>query len=193
MKYDIDSIKKRKEINNRIKKIIFIFLVIMLYNIVLLYMSYIDKFDTPQFYIYKAYIISTESMQPTLNKGDVIIIKKAKKEDLKENDIITYKDKGEIITHRIVEIKPNGNKYITKGDNNIAKDEQSLSFEDIEGKLVLKIPHLGNMVAGLKNGIVIILTILIFLIIHLNRIGMKEKSETRRMKKKIEDEKILGK
>lgn len=193
MKYDIDSIKKRKEINNRIKKIIFIFLVIMLYNIVLLYMSYIDKFDTPQFYIYKAYIISTESMQPTLNKGDVIIIKKAKKEDLKENDIITYKDKGEIITHRIVEIKPNGNKYITKGDNNIAKDEQSLSFEDIEGKLVLKIPHLGNMVAGLKNGIVIILTILIFLIIHLNRIGMKEKSETRRMKKKIEDEKFLGK
>lgn len=193
MKYDIDSIKKRKEINNRIKKIIFIFLVIMLYNIVLLYMSYIDKFDTPQFYIYKAYIISTESMQPTLNKGDVIIIKKAKKEDLKENDIITYKDKGEIITHRIVEIKPNGNRYITKGDNNIAKDEQSLSFEDIEGKLVLKIPHLGNMVAGLKNGIVIILTILIFLIIHLNRIGMKEKSETRRMKKKIEDEKFLGK
>lgn len=193
MKYDIDSIKKRKEINNRIKKIIFIFLVIMLYNIVLLYMSYIDKFDTPQFYIYKAYIISTESMQPTLNKGDVIIIKKAKKEDLKENDIITYKDKGEIITHRIVEIKPNGNKYITKGDNNIAKDEQSLSFEDIEGKLVLKIPHLGNMVAELKNGIVIILTILIFLIIHLNRIGMKEKSETRRMKKKIEDEKFLGK
>lgn len=193
MKYDIDSIKKRKEINNRIKKIIFIFLVIMLYNIVLLYMSYIDKFDTPQFYIYKAYIISTESMQPTLNKGDVIIIKKTKKEDLKENDIITYKDKGEIITHRIVEIKPNGNKYITKGDNNIAKDEQSLSFEDIEGKLVLKIPHLGNMVAGLKNGIVIILTILIFLIIHLNRIGMKEKSETRRMKKKIEDEKFLGK
>lgn len=193
MKYDIDSIKKRKEINNRIKKIIFIFLVIMLYNIVLLYMSYIDKFDTPQFYIYKAYIISTESMQPTLNKGDVIIIKKAKKEDLKENDIITYKDKGEIITHRIVEIKPNGNRYITKGDNNIAKDEQSLSFEDIEGKLVLKIPHLGNMVAGLKNGIVIILTILIFLIIHLNRIGMKEKSETRRIKKKIEDEKFLGK
>lgn len=193
MKYDIDSIKKRKEINNRIKKIIFIFLVIMLYNIVLLYISYIDKFDTPQFYIYKAYIISTESMEPTINKGDVIIIKKTKKEDLKENDIITYKDKGEVITHRIVEIKPNGNKYITKGDNNEARDEESLTFEDIEGKFVFKIPHLGNMVSGLKNGIVIILTILIFLIIHLNRIGMKEKSETRRMKKKIEDEKFLGK
>lgn len=193
MKYDIDSIKKRKEINNRIKKIIFIFLVIMLYNIVLLYMSYIDKFDTPQFYIYKAYIISTESMEPTINKGDVIIIKKTKKENLKENDIITYKDKGEVITHRIVEIKPNGNKYITKGDNNESRDEGSLTFEDIEGKFVFKIPHLGNMVSGLKNGIVIILTILIFLIIHLNRIGMKEKSETRRMKKKIEDEKFLGK
>ena len=54
MKYDIESIKRRKDINTRIKKIIFIFLVIILYNVVLLYMSYIDKFDTPSFYIYKA-------------------------------------------------------------------------------------------------------------------------------------------
>ncbi len=68
MKYDAESIKKRKEINNRIKKIVFIFLVIILYNIVLLYMSYIDKYDTPSFYVYKAYIISTESMEPELKK-----------------------------------------------------------------------------------------------------------------------------
>lgn len=193
MKYDIDSIKKRKEINNRIKKTVFIFIIILLYNIVLLYMSYIDKFDTPSFYIYKAYIISTESMQPTLKKGDVIVIKKVDKKDLRIDDIITFKVKGEVITHRIVEIDEVNGTYKTKGDNNNIIDDANLLFEDIEGKEIIKIPHLGNIVSGLKNGIIIILTILICLIIYLNKMEMKEKSNARREKKKIEDQKFIGK
>lgn len=195
MKYDIESIKKRKDINTRIKKIIFIFLVIILYNVVLLYMSYIDKFDTPSFYIYKAYLISTESMEPELKKGDAIIIKKVAEDQLRVNDIVTFKINGEIITHRIVRIDDvNSEKfYITKGDNNNVEDSDELRFSDIEGKQIIKIPHLGNIVAGLKNGIVIILVVLIALIMYLNRIEMKEKSEARREKKKIEDEKFMGK
>ncbi len=195
MKYDIESIKRRKDINTRIKKIIFIFLVIILYNVVLLYMSYIDKFDTPSFYIYKAYLISTESMEPELKKGDAIIIKKVAEDQLRVNDIVTFKINGEIITHRIVRIDDvNSEKfYITKGDNNNVEDSDELRFSDIEGKQIIKIPHLGNIVAGLKNGIVIILVVLIALIMYLNRIEMKEKSEARREKKKIEDEKFMGK
>ena len=195
MKYDIESIKRRKDINTRIKKIIFIFLVIILYNVVLLYMSYIDKFDTPSFYIYKAYLISTESMEPELKKVDAIIIKKVAEDQLRVNDIVTFKINGEIITHRIVRIdEVNSEKfYITKGDNNNVEDSDELRFSDIEGKQIIKIPHLGNIVAGLKNGIVIILVVLIALIMYLNRIEMKEKSEARREKKKIEDEKFMGK
>ena len=195
MKYDIESINRRKDINTRIKKIIFIFLVIILYNVVLLYMSYIDKFDTPSFYIYKAYLISTESMEPELKKGDAIIIKKVAEDQLRVNDIVTFKINGEIITHRIVRIDDvNSEKfYITKGDNNNVEDSDELRFSDIEGKKIIKIPHLGNIVAGLKNGIVIILVVLIALIMYLNRIEMKEKSEARREKKKIEDEKFMGK
>ena len=195
MKYDIESIKRRKDINTRIKKIIFIFLVIILYNVVLLYMSYIDKFDTPSFYIYKAYLISTESMEPELKKGDAIIIKKVSEDQLRVNDVVTFKINGEIITHRIVRIDDvNSEKfYITKGDNNNVEDSDELRFSDIEGKQIIKIPHLGNIVAGLKNGIVIILVVLIALIMYLNRIEMKENSEARREKKKIEDEKFMGK
>ena len=189
MKYDIESIKKRKEISNRIKKIIFIFLVLIIYNIVLLYISCIDKFDTPSFYIYKAYIISTESMQPTINKGDAIIIKKINEDNLEIGDIVTFKIDKEIITHRIVRIESNGkeNVYITKGDNNNITDDFVISYKDIEGKKILKIPYLGNIAEGLKNGIIIILVVLIFLIIHLNRLGTKEKSDERREKKKIAD------
>lgn len=83
MKYDIDDIQKRKELHARIRKLVYIFLVIILYNIVLLYMSYIDKFDTPSFYIYKAYVITTNSMEPELKKDDVVVIKKSKGRQLK--------------------------------------------------------------------------------------------------------------
>lgn len=194
MKYDIESIKRRKEINNRIKKIIFIFLIIILYNIVLLYISYIDKFDTPNFYIYKAYLISTDSMKPELNIDDVIIIKRIEESDLKVGDIVTFKKNGKVITHRIIKISNEDDitTYITKGDNNNIADEEKLTIEDIEGKEIIKIPKLGKAVGLFKNGIVIILVILIFLIMHLNIIEMKEKSEIRRGKKKIEDEKFIG-
>lgn len=194
MKYDIESIKKRKSISNRIKKIVFIFITIMIYNITLLYISYIDKFETPNFYIYSAYLISTSSMEPTLNEEDIIIIKKCKEEELEKGDIITYKiDDGNIITHRIIDILDEedcGEKqYVTKGDNNNIEDSEHILFSEIEGKMIIKIPKLGKVLNVLKDGIVIILVILIALIIYLNRLDMKEKSEMRREKKKIEDQK----
>lgn len=194
MKYDIDDIQKRKELHARIRKLVYIFLVIILYNIVLLYMSYIDKFDTPSFYIYKAYVITTNSMEPELKKDDVVVIKKAKADNLKQGDIITFKQNGETITHRIVQIDDieDGKLYITKGDNNNVQDEQGLRFDQIEGKLVIKIPQLGKIVASFKNGIIIVLVLLISAIIYLNRITAKERSNIRRAKKKLEDNKYIN-
>lgn len=194
MKYDIDDIQKRKELHARIRKLVYIFLVIILYNIVLLYMSYIDKFDTPSFYIYKAYVITTNSMEPELKKDDVVVIKKAKADNLKQGDIITFKQNGETITHRIVQIDDieDGKLYITKGDNNNVQDEQGLRFDQIEGKLVIKIPQLGKMVASFKNGIIIVLVLLISAIIYLNKITAKERSNIRRAKKKLEDNKYIN-
>lgn len=194
MKYDIDDIQKRKELHARIRKLVYIFLVIILYNIVLLYMSYIDKFDTPSFYIYKAYVITTNSMEPELKKDDVVVIKKAKADNLKQGDIITFKQNGETITHRIVQIDDieDGKLYMTKGDNNNVQDEQGLRFDQIEGKLVIKIPQLGKMVASFKNGIIIVLVLLISAIIYLNRITAKERSNIRRAKKKLEDNKYIN-
>lgn len=194
MKYDIDDIQKRKELHARIRKLVYIFLVIILYNIVLLYMSYIDKFDTPSFYIYKAYVITTNSMEPELKKDDLVVIKKAKADNLKQGDIITFKQNGETITHRIVQIDDieDGKLYITKGDNNNVQDEQGLRFDQIEGKLVIKIPQLGKMVASFKNGIIIVLVLLISAIIYLNRITAKERSNIRRAKKKLEDNKYIN-
>ena len=45
MKYDIDSIKKRKENEKKFKKIFYIILIIVIYNLILLTISYTNKFE----------------------------------------------------------------------------------------------------------------------------------------------------
>ena len=83
MKYDIESIKKRKENSRVIRRVANIILVIIVYNIVLLTISYINKITNVNIFGYKAYIITTNSMEPKIKVGDIVIAKTVKEEELK--------------------------------------------------------------------------------------------------------------
>ena len=50
-----------------------------------------------------------------------------------------------------------GLKYVTKGDNNLTKDTEEISYEQILGTIVLKIPRIGNIILLLEDKIYIIL------------------------------------
>ena len=65
MRYDVESINKRKEKEKVIKKIIWIIAIILIYNIILIIVSSING---KNFNIlgYKAYVINTNSMEPTI-------------------------------------------------------------------------------------------------------------------------------
>ena len=99
-----------------------------------------------------AYVVVTESMVPTINVNDAIVVKRANANTLKVGDIITFSSNdtfynGWTITHRIVEKKDeNGNFiYRTKGDNNDLVDSASVDFGDIYGKVILRIPKIGYL------------------------------------------------
>lgn len=77
-------------------------------------------------------VIKSASMYPTLEKGDIVIIKKYK--DYKVNDIITYNESGYLITHRIVGKEKAS--FITKGDNNNTKDDIEVNINDVKGKVI---------------------------------------------------------
>ena len=153
MKYDIDSINKRKKISRNMKKVIDILLVIIIYNIVLVSISCMNKISPISILGYKAYIITTNSMEPKINIGDIIIAKKCAENDLNVRDIITFEQNGEKITHRIVNIEEENSikKYTTKGDNNNMEDTKKVSYNEIDGKKVIKIPYLGKFIEVLKN------------------------------------------
>lgn len=188
MKYDIESINKRKENVKIAKKVIEVIAIILIYNIILIVISSANKVNVINLFGYKSYIIKTNSMEPTININDVVITKKVEKQDIKIGDVITFLQDGEVITHRITQISENG-EYSTKGDNNNIEDTFKITYENIEGKQILIIPYLGKIVQLLDNKIVFLIITLIVLICMLMTIQNQEKREYRREKKKIEDKK----
>ena len=188
MKYDVESINKRKEKEKIVKRIIEIIAIILIYNIILIIISSINGKD---FSIlgYKAYIVNTNSMEPTIEVGDIVIIKKVKAEKLNQGDVITFTQEGEVITHRItkIETEEKSTQYVTKGDNNNTEDTLKIKYEYIIGKEILTIPQLGKAMQLLDSKIILLIIILIILICAFVKIQKKEKLENRREKKKIEE------
>ena len=190
--YTIDKIERKKKRTITLIKIfniviLLIIVPILIYNITLIIKYIQNPNETPDFLGFKTYEIVSRSMEDTINKNDIIVVKKVGKYEINENDIISFKNGNEIITHRIVQIENiNGQTlYTTKGDNNRFKDDEKISFEQIEGKYVFKLSKLGYLMNFLKNRyfLIILFIILIFCFIHI--INVKKRIKNREEKRKM--------
>lgn len=84
-------------------------------------------------------IVQTESMEPEILKGDLILFKSAKYENIEQGDIIVFVAgdgfgeimKGQNIVHRAHEITQDG--IITKGDNNTGTDKDMVTADNLIG------------------------------------------------------------
>lgn len=108
-----------------------------------------------------AAVVLSGSMEPALQVGDLIIVKKT--ETYEEDDIVVYQSYRELIVHRIKH--KDGDTYITKGDANPSEDSP-ITIESIQGVVVARIPFIGNIFNILHTpvGIIIILILSVFLI-----------------------------
>ena len=192
MKYDLESINKRRENAKIAKKVIEIFAVILIYNIILIAISSENNVNLINMFGYKSYVIKTNSMEPTININDVVINKEVEKNEINVGDVITFLHNGEVITHRITKIDNDGDEvhYTTKGDNNNIEDTFKINYENIKGKHVLTIPYLGRVVQLLENKLIFLIILLIILVVILVQLQNQEKKDNRREKKKIEDQKM---
>ena len=191
MKYDIESIKKRKQNEKKLRKIIDIILIILIYNIVLVVISCMNKISPTNIFGYKAFVIITSSMEPTISEGDIVIVKEIKEENIKQGTIITFYKEGQYITHRVIDIthEEDTTRFITKGDNNNIEDSEKAEFQDVEGEMIVSIPHLGTIIRFLENRIVFLVFVLGILVLTFFKIVFIEKKENRREKKEIEERK----
>lgn len=155
---------------------------------------------------FRTFVVISTSMEPDINKYDMIIIKKADEENLRARDIITFEtyipEVGGIsyVTHYIGEITTDDNGitiYKTQGatkapgDYDDWKDRSgnhiNITFDNIQGKYVFRIPYIGFVVEMLHDPIFDVLLIangtIIYLLIRVIKTMLHPKNTS---KKEIE-------
>ncbi len=114
-------------------------------------------------------------MSGTIEIEDVILVEVT--QDVKKDDIVTFEDEGEIITHRIIKETDKG--IVTKGDANNGEDKV-IQKNQVIGKVVKIIPRLGIWLKVFSETEVIICVVvtIVFLGIVAST-GEKNKKEKR--------------
>ena len=157
--------KKNKDWLTTLKKILHFITTVLMYSIclimIIVFLVFVVNFIDKQYNLksgknkkdlFSAYTIVSPSMVPAINVLDVVVTMRVNNpEDLEKGDIITfnstdYRYSGVLVTHRIVNIeKTSSGEYLftTKGDNNNTQDSSRISFDEIYGRVLFRIPKIG--------------------------------------------------
>ncbi len=143
--YSVRKIKDSRY-NNR-KLVLYSFITFALLTIVLL---------TSGLFTYQALTIGSGSMSPAIEKGDVIVLKSMKNEEvrkIKKGDVLVYNHDNKIIVHRVIKKNNNGEtiSFKTKGDYNNAKDSWTVKQEDVIGIVKIRIRWIGMPTVALNE------------------------------------------
>lgn len=147
-------------ISNIFTNLLFILLVCLVFVVI----SSKAAGGEPSILGYQLKTVLSGSMEPNIKTGSIILVESVKDTaKFKQGDVITFKTKDNIlITHRIIEVDNNGQRYITKGDNNNGPDVEPVLAQNIVGKYAeLTVPYAGYVLHFLntKSGAVLLLIV----------------------------------
>ena len=124
-----------------------LFALILIGNIYIILTRAITGKPQPRFLGFSVARIVSGSMSGEIEVNDMILTQK--KRDYEIGDIVMYEADSRAVTHRIVEITPEG--FITKGDANNTADASPVTEEQIVGKVILIIPKAGNIIGFMRS------------------------------------------
>ena len=185
MEYNVEKISnkiKNKRVTKKIFKYIILNILIILF-IINLILSFEENTHILGIYMFN---IVSESMQPTLDVNDLVVVQKVEISELKKDDIITFLQEDRTISHRINRvIKEKDNiKFITKGDNNDIVDPDIVESGQVYGKVVFSIKGIGTIISYIQN-VRGFINIAIFIVIVYILVSLKDKQKnTRKMKRR---------
>ena len=152
-----------------------ILLPLLIGNIILIVDSYVHKDRVPSLFgAGSPMIVLTDSMDPTIKSGDLIIVKTVKTEDLTEGDIVSFFDpeskNRSVVTHRIKEVVKleNGKtEFVTRGDNNDTDDKLPVPEGNIVGLYKFRIPKMGKVAMFMQTtpGLIVCVALPILLLV----------------------------
>lgn len=101
--------------------------------------------------------VLTQSMEPTLPPGTLLVVKPTPLEDIRIGDVVTYQivsGQPAVISHRVVSVESSSDgarTFVLKGDNNAEPDSSPVTAAQVRGVVWYSIPEVGY-VNQLVNG-----------------------------------------
>jgi len=119
-------------------------------------------------------VVGSESMLPTLARGDLILVKTASVNQLDVGSVIVYQPPKPFpspIIHRVIEkwVEDDTIYFKTQGDNNNSPDSFRVSASDIVAEYTgIKIPLLGHVVLFIQtpSGMILLVGALLLWIVY---------------------------
>lgn len=142
-----------------------------------------------------SFIVTSDSMSPAIEVGDVIYVYHTDAAGVEEGDIISFVSGStenrvrtdRVTTHRVVEVQTEeGLQFITKGDANEDPDPDPVGADSVVGRVPsvfgvpLHVPQLGRLLllAGSTYGIVALVFIPVTLLIGTELYGLARATGT---------------
>lgn len=160
---------------NKFKKILInlIMIIVILITIIVIYaflqINILQK-EYCNIFGYTIFQVATGSMSGTIEIEDIVIVK-LDNNNINTEDIITFKENDNFITHRV--IRKEGDTFITKGDANTNEDSP-IQKQDIIGKVVFTIKNVTvwkKVFSDSKVVISLAITLVLFILV----VAYKEK------------------
>ena len=150
---------KKAKVFDIVTIILLLILALLIYCVIqlkVLHRPYINLFG------HTVFQVITGSMEDTIKINDVVIVKITK--DVKVDDIITYEDSGNYVTHRVIRQK--ADELITKGDANNAEDDP-IKIDRVVGKVVFILTNVSIWINVFKTPKVIIAIIVSIILLSI--------------------------
>ena len=137
-----DNIPKSQKIVNIVAIVICVLLIpILIMNCVLIIKDIVNPNEVPSIFGKTPLIVLTESMEPDIKAGDLIVCDKIEADDVDIGDVISFFDPegngSTIITHKVYDIeideKTGDRSFRTYGINNNTKDFAPVPEENLVG------------------------------------------------------------
>jgi signal peptidase len=101
-----------------------------------------------------ALIITTGSMRPSMNTGDLIAIRPVAISQVQVGDVVTYATATDFITHRVVDLAEEDGRpgLILRGDAN-GNDDPIVFADQLRGRVMYQIPMVGHVIAWSRGNV----------------------------------------
>ena len=137
----------------KISGIIGTILIVVLIAVVIVMFDARMSGEAPSIFGYQIYRVSSESMEPELMVGDVILAKEVDPQEIQKGDIVTYKGEkgtfdGMLITHKVIEDPEYVNgEYVfqTAGIYEGALPDPEWGEDQLLGRYVKKLPFIDKI------------------------------------------------